>query len=406
LTGPSGLMHAIVTRIEDGKITLVAGERRLRAMDEIWDLGGTFRYGGLDVPEYMVPHVDIGELDPLDAKVAEYEENVRRLPLTWDEQCLAEKEIYELRLAISRRDSTPAPTLADVAKETRGEATTAITQSVSRNIVLANNLHRPEVRNAKSAAEAFKALKRQEETERNEELAAALGPEFIGSQHQLINGDSLEWMAGSLAGTFDVICTDPPYGMGADEFGDSGGGAAGAHFYEDSDENFQRLIRAFAPESYRLAKPDAHLYCFCDFAKFQYLQAMFSQVGWRVFRTPLIWYKPSAFRAPWPEQGPQRKYECVVYAVKGNLKCTTLAGDVITCPPDDNLGHNAQKPVALIRDLLARSVRPGFRVLDPFCGTGPIFPAAHSLNAIATGIELDGAAYAIAATRLGKIKAA
>jgi DNA modification methylase len=110
-------------------------------------------------------------------------------------------------------------------------------------------------------------------------------------------------------------------------------------------------------------------------------------------------------RAPWPEQGPQRKYELCLYAVKGKRPVTKLAGDVLTHGPDANLGHGAQKPVALFEDLLSRSVHPGDSVLDLFCGTGPLFPAAHALKCRATGIELDQASFGIAAKRIQELKA-
>jgi DNA modification methylase len=64
------------------------------------------------------------------------------------------------------------------------------------------------------------------------------------------------------------------------------------------------------------------------------------------------------------------------------------------------LGHGAQKPVSLYSDLLKRSTRPGDRVLDPFCGTGTIFPAAHPLKVAATGIELEPAYYGIGVKRI------
>jgi DNA modification methylase len=404
IQGPGGLLHPPVLRRSPSGLVLVAGERRLRAITEIFELGGTFWYnlccftgeGG------EIPYTDLGELSPLEAKEAELEENIRREDLTWQERVTAESELLELRRAQSEGSgSFPAP--SDIAKELGARPDT-----IAKNIMLARNLHRPEVSEAKSPKEAVKALRRVEESERNVGLAQALGKEFLGSKHTLVNGDAIEWMKRQIPGTYDVICTDPPYGMGADEFGDSGGGAAGAHFYEDDAESAYTLLHALVDYGLRLAKPDAHLYVFCDFDKFYDLRGMITNSadspGWRVFRTPLIWYKPSAFRAPWPEQGPQRKYECILYAVKGGLKCARLGGDVITCPPDTNLGHQAQKPVELYRDLLSRSVRPGMKVLDPFCGTGPIFPAAHSLSAIATGVELDPAAYAIAATRIQKLK--
>jgi site-specific DNA-methyltransferase (adenine-specific) len=67
---------------------------------------------------------------------------------------------------------------------------------------------------------------------------------------------------------------------------------------------------------------------------------------------------------------------------------------------DENVGHPAQKPVPLLVDLLRRSARPGDRVLDPFMGSGSTVLAANELKLACTGIELDEAAYGIAARRL------
>ena len=62
--------------------------------------------------------------------------------------------------------------------------------------------------------------------------------------------------------------------------------------------------------------------------------------------------------------------------------------------------RQAQKPIALYQDLLSRSYRPGDKVLDPFCGSGPIFPAAHSLKCEATGIEIEPGNYGISVSRI------
>jgi DNA modification methylase len=193
--------------------------------------------------------------------------------------------------------------------------------------------------------------------------------------------------------------------MGADEFGDSGGLAEGSHAYADDSITALRCYKALATEGFRVAKPQAHLYAFCDIDMFPTIKLLFSDAGWWVFRTPLIWYKRHGMRAPWPEFGPQRKYETILYAVKGKRNALKMAGDVLTYPPDSNLGHAAQKPVELFRELLCRSCRPGDTVLDPFCGTGTIFPAAHALKVAATGVEIDQASYGIAVKRIEQLKA-
>lgn len=401
----TGLLHPIVVREDGDKTFLVAGERRLRAMREIFELGGHFYHDqNLFTPEKGgVPTISLGELAPLDAMEAELEENIRRVDLSWQERVDAETRLFDLRGAQAKAKGLLPPHVNTVAKEVFGTSENHAGQALQRDIVLSRNMHRPEVKGAKSASEAYKALARVEETERNQEVAKALGKEFLGSKHTLINQDCLAWAAAYAGEPFDVVCMDPPYGMGADEFGDAGGGAEGAHFYEDGDEIFHKVVIPALALLDSLTKADAHAYIFCDIDRFPILRTIM-EGKWRVFRTPMMWFKPTAFRAPWPTQGPQRKYEVILYAVKGDLKCTKVAGDVLTHQPDENLGHQAQKPVALITDLLSRSVRPGMRVLDMFCGTGPIFPAAHALSAIATGIEMDGAAFAIAAGRITKLK--
>lgn len=402
IQGPQGLMHPPVMRQENGSLILVAGERRMKAMIEIWEFGGIFKCNGEFVKHGQVPYLALGELSLLEAEEAEYEENVRRSDLSWQERAEAEAKLFELRTRRAKEEGKPPPSVVDVAIEARGNIPSAF-DGLSKSIVLARNMHREEVRTAASPQEAFKALMRGEEAERNRLVGERLGP-TLGSKHTAILGDCLEWMKNQPPAQFDIICSDPPYAMGADEFGDSGGAAAGAHFYKDDESVWLQVVGASMPDLYRLAKPDAHAYLFCDFARFPELSRWMDLEGWKVFRTPLIWFKPSAFRAPWPDQGPQRKYECILYAVKGSLKTTTLRGDVIQCPTDVNLGHQAQKPVPLYLDLLARSVRPGMKVLDPFMGTGPIFPAAHALGAIATGVEQDPSAYGIAVGRVAKLK--
>ena len=55
-----GLLHPIVVRGEADGLVLVAGERRLRSIQDIYDLGGSIRHAGKAVPPGQVPYVDLG----------------------------------------------------------------------------------------------------------------------------------------------------------------------------------------------------------------------------------------------------------------------------------------------------------------------------------------------------------
>lgn len=400
-----GLLHPIILRKTGDSLTLVAGERRLRACSDIHDLGGTLRHDNQIVPAGCIPYTLLEELDALSAEEAELEENIHREDLTWPERAAAHSRLAELRTAQAAAKGEPAPSVSDISLEIRGSSESTHREAVRRELIVAKHLDDPDVKAAKNVDDAFKILRKKEEGEKNRQLGAAIGKTFTAEMHTLLNVDSLTWMASAAAEQFDVILTDPPYGMGADEFGDSGGLAAGAHGYEDTAENALACYTELAWQGFRITKPQAHLYAFCDQDMFPRLKLLFSSAGWSVFRTMLIWHKPSAMRAPWPQEGPQRKYETILYAVKGKRPVQKMAPDLFAFNPDSNLGHAAQKPVALFEELLRRSVRPGDSVLDPFCGSGPIFPAGHTLKCRVTGIEKDQGSFGIAAKRVQGLKA-
>lgn len=403
----NGLLQAVVVReTEDGSWTLVCGERRLRAIkDYLLPIGSSLRHGGEVLGDGLVPATPIGDLSELAAEEAELEENIRRVDLSWQERASATSRLSLLRTQQAALRGESGPSVAEISQEVRDSSAGSAHEATRREIIISNHLGNPTVAAAKSLDEAWKALKREEVSNRNAELAVTVGRTFTADLHTALNEDSLAWMERAEPAQFDVILTDPPYGMGADEFGDSGGKVpVEGHGYRDDATSFNVLMDVLAPQSFRLAKPEAHLYLFCDIDKFVELKLLFHLAGWTVFRTPLVWHKPSGNRAPWPQNGPHRKYELILYAMKGKKNVNKLFPDLVSYNSDENLGHSAQKPVALFEDLLKRSVKPGDRVLDPFMGTGPIFPAAHGLKCTAVGIEQDPASYGIALNRIKSLK--
>lgn len=396
-----GLLHAVVLRETPLGFVLVAGERRLRAMDTIWLLGDGVRHNGVLFDPYMVPYVTLGELTPIEAEEAELDENLKRKDLTWQERSDALARLHTLRekQAIEAGESY---SISDTIRE--AEIPMGSHQIAKAEILIAPHLDDPEIAKAKTSMDAFKILKRREEAEKNRKLAERVGQNFNSDAHSLIHGDCLEWMRNCPANTFDVILTDPPYGIRADSFGDGAGRLGNAvHGYNDSPQAWGRLMDEFCPLSFKVAKPEAHAYVFCDFDMFHILRHKMLAAGWDVFRTPLVVYKLGSGRVPRPEHGPRRQYEICLYALKGSRNVTGIFSDVIPCKLEENIGHGANKPVELFVDLLRRSIRPGDTVLDAFAGTGTIFPAAHQCKVYATGIELNPEYYGIAVQRLNKL---
>lgn len=412
-----GLLHPPVLRQEGSETVLVAGERRLKAISEIFELGGSFKYNGQVYDEKgWLPYSDLGELPLLEAEEAELDENLKRRDLTWQEHAQAVSRLHELRKAqkvqavadvseafgISAEPLLPqTQTYADTAMELTGRSDGSYQDSIRTEILVAKHLDNPLVANAKSPKEALKILKAEETRAKNVELAKTVGASFNAASHTVLNMDCLDYMRSDAAqGKFDVILTDPPYGMGADTFGDAGGKMTGiTHHYDDSLESWKTLMTSWCDLSFKVTKPQAHAYVFCDIDNFHELKRMMEAVGWYVFRTPLILVKLNSGRVPLPECGPRRQYETILYAIKGKKPVTHIYPDVLSVSGDDNLGHGAQKPVAAYQNLLQRSIRPGDHVLDSFAGSGTIIPACHTYSVYATAVEADAGSYGICLKR-------
>lgn len=396
-----GLLQPLVLR-NDGR-TLVSGERRLRAIrDYIYALRFSFQHQGVVFENPFIPFVILGELDPIALEEAEFDENFKRRDPTWQEKSAAISRLHALRQKLN-----PCHSVADTALEVRGRADGANHDVIRKALLLAKHLGNPSVANAKSADEAFKILKKQEEASEHAALAAAIGQTFSAKDHEAYQTDCLTWMQGYMGEGFDCIIADPPYGMGADQFGDGAGKLIGIeHEYDDSKSSWLQLMGGSPPVlqdwtqwifehpgwchlAYKVTKPQAHAYIFCDLDNFHELKFMMETAGWYVFRTPLVYQKLNSGRVPLPEHGPRRSYELLLYAIKGWKTVTHIAPDVLSFKADEQMGHGAQKPVSVYKELLVRSCRPGDHVLDPFAGSGTIFPAAHDLKLRATGIEKD-----------------
>jgi DNA modification methylase/ParB-like chromosome segregation protein Spo0J len=423
----NGLLHAPVLRDYLDQKVLVAGETRIKCIKDLWALGGVLRFDGKEIPEGKVPYVSLGELSELEAEEAELDENIKRKDLTWQEHAAAVARLHSLRgkqAAKATTDSIKAVlegkepadglpaglhrthTVADTAKEVYGRDDGAYHDLARKEILVAQHIAtNPAVAKAKNVDEAFKLLKREEERKKNEQLAAAVGASFNSSYHRAYNVNCLDWMAlEENRSQFDVILTDPPYGMGADNFGDGAGRMSGIeHHYDDSPESWRDLMSKWCPLAYQVAKTQAHAYVFCDMDRFHELRDMMRKAGWYVFRTPFIVHKINSGRVPLPDKGPRRQYEILLYAIKGDKTVTHIYPDVIPCKADENMSHGAQKPVELYKDLLMRSVRAGDKVLDCFSGSGTIFPAAHTFKVSATGLEMNPEYYGMGLKRIQEL---
>lgn len=393
-----GLLQPIVL---DPSGNLVAGERRLRACQHLAAMGQPVRWSADLLPIGQVPVVYLGYDGVVELFEAELAENIKREDLTWQERAAAIADLHALRLL-----ANPSHTVLATAQEVHKEKLNNNSRTdTTEAIIVSRHLEDKEIASAASAKDAMKILRKREEKSRLVRLSESIDVKSLSSLHRLYPTDFRE--ADIATGSVDVILTDPPYGMDAQAFNDGGDASTVLHEYDDcSGEDWAALMQDLATWSWRVTKEKAHAYIFCDIDQFAFLRELFTTTGWWVHRTPLVYAKShaSSRRVPWPEHGPRRSYELVLYAVKGKRNVNSIVSDVFTAETDENLGHAAQKPVSAYTNLLKRSVAAGDTVCDPFCGTGTIFPAAHECKCRAIGMEKAPAFVGIAAERLEKLK--
>lgn len=400
----SGLIQPIVIDLDSkNQVELVAGERRLRAMRELIKAGQQIRLCDGQTQAGCVPVICLRDQPRSVRFRIELEENIRRLDITWQERIGAIK-----RLADMVREERPDATMLQIAEAATGVAGLNVSELKSK-LTIADWMNLPQVAGAPTEQEAKKRLvqhledsvKAQMALGALTELGAAEGTQRA-SRHTLLHGDSRMLLA-TLPAKFDIVLTDPPYGVGADkQFRDvaNRGRAAITHNYEDSANTMTDLFQWLPAALTAVTKPQAHLYLFCDIRFWPKWESLFIAAGWDVCNRPLIWNKgrgPAGSADIWP----MRCYEAVLYAVRGRRPTQgKLAGDVLTYEPVAQRKHAAQKPAALYADLLSRSALLGDHVLDPFCGSGTIFEVAEVAGIAATGIEKDAASVALAQRRL------
>lgn len=378
-----GLLHAPVVRFENG-ITpvLVAGERRLTAIKELAKEGVGFTFDRELLPPGICPVMELEDRGEIANREVELEENIRREDLSWQDKVAAINELHTLRLA-QNPGQTKTRTGEELAAATNREVNTT-RLLVDRATIIAGHLDDPDVQRASSENEAFRIVSRKLESQFTAALAAQTPSR--PSEHVLIQGDMRSELVLPWKERFACAIFDPPYGMGADTFGDA---AVLAHQYEDTPEAARELMKYFFQFSPTFMAEQSHVYVFCDIEQFEWLREIATSFDFKPLRTPLIWTKGSQGHVPDQAVGWRRTYECIMFAARGRKPLTHVQNDVLTVAPEATKLHAAQKPVELYRQLLALSCLPGDRVLDPCCGAGTIFKAAHALRLRATGIELN-----------------
>lgn len=385
-----GLLHPIVVEEKDGKYYLIAGERRLKAHIEL---------GKTEIRVTLLK-----DLDELTAKEIEVEENIRRHNFSWIEEIQA-----KLKLDKIKRSIYGSAVKGHAGEEKWGLKETAQSldesiASVSQDLQLARALAEfPELAKEKSKSAAFARFKRLKMRFMSAELSDRIPMEVDLSCIQ--HGDARGLIMKEADESFDLIVTDPPYGVDLDKQGEF----VRAHntIYKDDPSTIMEMLRQIFKEFYRVLKPDTNAYVWFAHQHYAEVKTALESAGFSVWGSPIIWNKESSAAPPITPYTFTSCYEPCFLCSKGKRILNKYVPNVLTIPRVSSKSklHPTEKPVSLLQTLIEASSNAGERVLDAFAGSGSTLEAAIRSKRIPKGYELEQEFYDKIRNRLVELKA-
>lgn len=406
----NGLLNPPTFVINDAGIyILVAGERRLKAIRMLAEEKRSFICNKVQINPGELPILLLAKSDKLSRTQAELDENIMREDLTWAERTAALAAFHALRT-----QANPDITQTEVAKELATKKlgveptvnqVSAQRQEIRRATIVAEHLHKPEIANARSEAEAYQLVLKSESEAYEAELIRRKKKSVANSLRcELRHGNSIEIMKQMDDNQVDLILTDPPYGIGANTAGYRNRTML-HHNYDDSEENARAILETLLVEGWRISKLRANLFIFTDIKHFAWLYDNASRCGWMPWRYPVIWQKGTAEGlAPWGRNGFVHTYDIAFWATKGRRGTNNTFVDILTynrVARSERI-YAAEKPVVLLETLINLFTDPGDLVFDPCAGSGSTLLAAKNLNRHSLGIEINKEVCDLATVRLEK----
>ena len=217
--------------------------------------------------------------------------------------------------------------------------------------------------------------------------------------------DAVEWLRTLPDQSVDLIITDPPY-ESLEKYRKRGTTTRLKHSKSSSNDWFAifpnaRFAELFA-ELFRVLRHDRHLYMLCDAATMFVAKPIAEAAGF-LFWKPLVWDKVEMgmgyhYRA---------RHEFVLLFEKERRKRKGkkrlmndfAVTDIITANRVHR-GYPTEKPVELLRVLVAQSTQRGEFVIDPFMGVGSAGVAAIELGRRFAGNDIVPDAVLKAAARM------
>jgi len=381
-----GLIHPIVVAPADqeGKYILVAGERRYK---------GAILAGVAEVP------ATLREDDPLLLAEIEYEENVCRADISFEEEGECFTKILELRK--QKDKSWSIEKTANLLNRSVGDVASKI--SINKKYK-----ERPDLKAACEGMPLHAAEKKIKQIEEAEKVQRLRDQGSITLSTDLHHGDCLKLIKKVETASVTMLLTDPPYGLekmealrkpGSDKLI---GHSLMSETHNLTLEEVKKLLKALAPEFHRVLKPGSHFYMFCGF---QYVGDFIESLKpYLEFQPPLLVWDRGKPSSPGYGYNYLSKCEAIIYGHKPprGRRLNEQKYNLIECPdvPRNLRRYPTEKPIPLLMTLIQQSSTHGDIVLDPFAGSASTLVAARKAGRKAIGFEIDHQAFLRSQQRL------
>lgn len=369
-----GLINPIVI---DSDGTLIAGERRLTACKSLgWD---------------NIPVQFAEDLDEYTLQCIEFEENVKRSDLTWQEEVEAVSRLHKLKQ--SKEEDWSAADTADLIGASAGY--------VEQRLRVAKAMDNPAVANAEAFSTARNIAQRDIERKKASAVLTATSSPLIGIETAapvaaeeikeeetppvpILHGSFIDWQRDYDGPKFNLIHCDFPYGINVADAPRMG--AAIADYYEDSPDIYWQLVATLELAMENVVAESAHLIFWFSPKYYCKTKAALEHMGWTLFDYPLIWHKSdNTGVAPDPQRGPRNTYEMAFFGHRGDRKLTAAGckSNSFAHPGrrGDDAIHVSEKPMPMLRHFLSMLCDDYSHVLDPTCGSANALKVCEDLGA-------------------------
>lgn len=217
----------------------------------------------------------------------------------------------------------------------------------------------------------------------------------------IIHGDNLSVLEKMKPESIPLIYIDPPFNTGKTQ-------KIHGVSYQDAQEDFIEFIRPCLLEAHRILTPNGALYFHIDYREAHYCKILLDNIfGRENFINEIIWAYDYGARTKkrWPA-----KHDTIFYYVKdkdnyvfntdeidrepymapglvgpekaarGKLPTDVWWHTIVPTNGKERVGYPTQKPVGVLKRIIAASSNPGDTVLDFFAGSGTTGAAAKALG--------------------------